>query len=512
MPDSDHSTSAPPQNHIEHLAAKIAHPRSGRVLIFVGVFLVGLQFLIVAAFMPSTFLQGILIHIGQGLVAAVALTFALEVMFLKERARALTDAFAPLFHDSQNILGKINKLEGRFTAYKKLGLNYCYASRSEALAHFKIHAEAVLKEWDKDSTSSSSSSDGPGAQQRRTDSSNTPHSKRQGDSTDSRTRIGGKYINVVSSSAHGLIGYLNQEDDTTRESWRDLIASHPGRFRILLTHPAYAHFRQAAEERGNGQIELEILKAAMFFQMDAHMDGSQLRFYRGSPTAFLIEAGKHVLLNPYSYGMMAMHSLSLEFETLRSADSPDGPKESVSYIEDFVKMHFHHIWAFKGEPGKQVHGKNLVVAVSNFTDILKAFGECNFGHSSKRLRLTQGQVEELDRSGNEIAERVLARGGSIPVEFEKKKDGSDPTPFQSYARGKNKRENDPPDFTYCLADYRGSYNPVVDGGMTGSSTIKADKPPEAQPPAEDDVETTDRVDFATQNPGPDGAEAQTMKP
>jgi len=344
----------------------------------------------------------------------------------------------PVFNEVNKILEKIDRLEGRFQAFKLLGLNFCHASRGEALEKFHHYASDLIKEWSSDgSRMDMAVEQGTNGSRITPEEIRTPEERGddQARAAQEEREYARAYINVVSSSARGLIGYLDQDDDEIREKWRQLIKENPRHFRILLTHPAYAHLRQAAEERGSGDIELEVLKTVMFLHREVGMGSDELRFYRGSPTAFLIQAGFRTLLNPYSYGKMAMDTLCLEFEKTH---------ESGSYVGDFVKMHFHHIWAFAKEPGKEVDNKPLVVGVDSLDDILSAFGECTFIGSS-RLRLTRCQVRELDY----FADRVLSPHAA--------KDGSTAgtTPFAKYAEDHK--------LCYCLADYAGPFDPKVDG-------------------------------------------------
>jgi hypothetical protein len=182
------------------------------------------------------------------------------------------------------------------------------------------------------------------------------------------------------------MGYIDRDPTQLQKAWRDLITNYPKNFRILLTHPAFAHLRQPAEERSYGDIELEILKTAIFLYYVAGMESTELRLYRGSPTVFAIQAGEHILVNPYPYGTMAMETLCLEFER----------GQENSYIARFMSMHFNHTWAFIDQPSKVVDGKPLVVGIDKFEDILQAFSECTFLNDAKKLRLTEAQVNELD--------------------------------------------------------------------------------------------------------------------
>jgi hypothetical protein len=294
----------------------------------------------------------VLLNIGSGLFATAFISLVLDLFWSRERARVERDELQPLMKDFDDFAKKLEQIEGRLGAFKQLGLNECHGSRLKALRRFLAYAREVVE---------------------------TPLGQH------GQIKTGGT-IDLVTSSARGLMGYLDRESRDVQRGWRELMTDHPKRFRILLTHPAYAHLRQPAEERASGDIELEVLKTAIYLHCAAGMSGGELRFYRGSPTVFTIQAGRHILLNPYPYGKMAMDTLCLEFDT----DAQD------QFVTDFVGMHFNHTWAFIDQPGKRVDGKPLVVAVNTFDDIVDAFCECTYLGDPSRLRLTHWQVVELD--------------------------------------------------------------------------------------------------------------------
>lgn len=295
----------------------------------------------------------ILSSIGIGLVATGIISIGLEIFWSKERINIETEQLRPFLEEMDNFTKRLNTLEGRLTAFKQIGLNYCHSSREKALSNFYNFALDMIKEYP------------------------DPIDKKDHEHT----------VCIVSSSCRGLIGYLDRGAHKINQNWRELIIRHPKHFRILLTHPAYAHLRQPAEERSSGDIELEIIKTTLYLSLIGKLGGDELRFYRGSPTVFLIRIENHILLNPYPYGQMAMKTLGLEFES----ESED------SYIYSFSAMHFDHTWAFLDQDSKTVDDKGLVVGINSFSDILVAFSECTMLGDSKKLRLTENQVRELDR-------------------------------------------------------------------------------------------------------------------
>lgn len=353
------------------------------VLIIVSVgMIIGLITIVLASLLPTASIPNVLFtNIGSGILATAFISFVLELIWSNQRTQAERSELQPLYDKLKDIPDKLGKLEGRLEAFKQLGFNNCYASRSDALQTFLGYAQSLM------------------------DAGSELKSERSLKTT----------INIVSSSARGLMGYIDREPSQLQKSWRDLITKHPTQFRILLTHPAFAHLRQPAEERAAGDIELEILKTAIYLHCVAGMRASELRLYRGSPTVFAIQAGDHILVNPYPYGTMAMDTLCLEFER---------GKEN-SYIAKFTNMHFNHTWAFMDQPSKTVDTKPLVAGVDKFDDILQAFSECTYLSAPARLRLTVSQVNELDT----FTCVTLGRIGKFAIDPPGSK-----TPFMDYVR------------------------------------------------------------------------------
>jgi hypothetical protein len=333
-------------------------------------------------FGPGSALNVTLLSLGSGLISTAFISMILDLFWSKERAKAEKEELQPIYDGLKDYATQLGKLEGRFEAFKQLGFNYCYASRNDALEKFWGYANEVIS------------------------AQATKKAVPEGSATLST-------INVVSSSARGLFGKVDSNPNDVQRKWRELIQINPKQFRILLTHPAYAHLRQPAEERSSGDIELEILKTAIYLYSVAQLGESELRFYRGSPTVFSIQAGKHILLNPYPYGKTATDTLCLEFES----------ENDRSYVADFENNHFDRTWQFIEQYGKRVDGRRLVEGVSSLDDIVEAFSECTFLGSPPRLRLELGQVQELDVFISETLPREYSDKMMIPASE---------TPFMDY--------------------------------------------------------------------------------
>jgi hypothetical protein len=363
-------------------------PLLRRFTIFV--ILIGMTFGCFVALLATTwptgsFINVLLLAIGSAVISTALISLVLDLFWSEERVRMEQKQLKPFLMRVEKFTDRLQVLEGRLQAFKLTGLNYCHSSRADALETFLKHAKEVVE-------------------------SSKASKKRNSESSTSST------VHIVSSSARGLVGHFDREPTEIQKKWRDLITNNPKSFRILLTHPAYAHFRQPAEGRVQGDIELEILKTAIYLYCVAGMGSSELRFYRGSPSVFAIQANRHILLNPYPYGEMAMDTLCLEFES----------ENENSFVSGFMKKHFNDTWDFISTPTRCVDDKPLVEGVDDLDKILTAFSECADHRSPKRLLFTRRQVDELDafiqiiRKRSEDESRTLRK----PIESD--------APFQEY--------------------------------------------------------------------------------
>jgi hypothetical protein len=357
------------------------------IYIWIGLFLATGLFLIAA---PSLFdlkdglFDKILSSVGVGFIATCIISFFLEITWSKHRADYEKEKFQDIVKEWKLFATRLSELENHLSAFKELGLDSCKKNREDSLEKFYDFADKLIN-----------------------NSQNNQNCVKH---------VG--TINIVSSSARGLLGYLDREPSNIQELWCNLVKDKSIFFKFLLTHPAYAHLRQPAEERESGDIEVEIIKTTVYLHCVCNMKEDNLRLFRGSPTVFQIQVGNHFLLNPYPYGKMAMETLSLEF----SIDNIDS-KKKINYVEEFAKKHFNHTWAFFQQPSKKVDGKPMVIGIKDFNDILVAFSECTFLDPNK-FRLNKSQIEELDyfttvvlvdRFGDEITSNI-PRDSNKPFE------------------------------------------------------------------------------------------------
>lgn len=376
---------------------------SGATLRFIIItFIFGLVLVIIAAFIKSEVVKDIMSNVGGGLIVTGLISIPIDYIWRKHLTQQEKEELQPIHEKLKNVSAQLEKLEGRTEAIKRLGFNNCYAYRNDALEKFYIYANELIN--DKNNENST--------------------------------------IDIVSSSARGLMGYIDRDPIKLQHRWRKLITDNYDKFHILLTHPSYAHLRRPAEERSSGDIELEILKTMIYLSCIAGMTNEQLRLYRGSPTVFAIQAGEHYLINPYPYGQMAMDTLCLEFES----------REDNSYIANFMRKHFKQTWAFFNQKSKQVDGKPLVEGINSFEDIMEAFLECTFVDNRKCLRFTEVQVEELDVFSKKMLEEMYKSN------VDKTKDTSisdmdiSENPFTEFAKNRGLKYSNP----FCVKTERSS--------------------------------------------------------
>lgn len=353
----------------QHENLKIKASTLSRLIIII-TFLLGLILTFISSYISSKIrlfpseVSNVFNSIGVGLISASSISLLLDKIWNIIRKEEMKSVIEPIMQKMGDVNKTFEKLDGRVGAFKEVGLNFCHGNRKESLSRFyKMAYDGILNAKEKDSKIS---------------------------------------IKIVASSARGLVGFFDREvDDEIQYKWRDLIDKNSNSFQILLTHPAYAHLRQPAEERSNGAIETEILKSALHFLLVADMKSDHLRFFRGSPTVFMIQIEKEILINPYPYGNMAMKTVCLEFTG-----------EENSFISQFAKSHFDHTWAFLDQDDKIIDGKPFVVDIKSHDSILEALKECTYLGNEKRLRLTEPQVKSLNTFIERKIIPVLEKGNA----------------------------------------------------------------------------------------------------
>ena len=176
----------------------------------------------------------------------------------------------------------------------------------------------------------------------------------------------GKEIFIVGTSFRGLLWPSPGEERIMRQI-ADKIRDSTCSVRFILTHPAFAHLRQALEvvqRRERFHIAQEILETVKILK-DAGVGHHDIRFARGTPTIFGFMTTKMMLLNPYPLQQQAFTSLTLVL------DSKSGEN---SVYRAFERSHFRGVW--DGRNVDTIDGFDVVSLQKVFGQSLESMKLC----------------------------------------------------------------------------------------------------------------------------------------
>ncbi len=173
---------------------------------------------------------------------------------------------------------------------------------------------------------------------------------------------------IVGSSLLGLRMYIPRLAQYLR--WRKDKASYETRF--LLTHPCFSSLREDQEKRSQGQIRKEIQDTLRFLEKDCALNlSSCIRFYKGTPTCFMIITSNAMLLNPYPYQTEAYKAFCLEVRRLERDETrgmdinaklndllPIIDKERFqNELEQVMKDNDWNRYDYSGDVGPDIYGQ-----------------------------------------------------------------------------------------------------------------------------------------------------------
>jgi len=139
-------------------------------------------------------------------------------------------------------------------------------------------------------------------------------------------------ITIVSSSFTGVVRVATaQVSQLLKEA-----AQKVRQFRILMTEPShFSPLREAQEGRREGSIRSEISENVERLISDWGIDESNIRFYKGAPTVFLLFTSDRMLVNPYTYQTEAYKTLTLEVAKTGNIDD---------IYSQYAENHFQRPW------------------------------------------------------------------------------------------------------------------------------------------------------------------------
>jgi hypothetical protein len=137
-----------------------------------------------------------------------------------------------------------------------------------------------------------------------------------------------KKLIIVGSSLKGLKMYVENLSEILQHRNKNNYES-----KFMLTHPCFSGLREKQERRGEGKIKQEIEEMFGYLTNTGVDIENSLRFYRGTPTCFMIITSNSMLLNPYPYQIEAYWAFCLEVRRLPQI-KPGG--ESGKDIENYI--------------------------------------------------------------------------------------------------------------------------------------------------------------------------------
>jgi hypothetical protein len=267
----------------------------------------------------------LLVTIITSIVGAV-ITFWIAYTSAKQM-KGHSKSMANSFHDTS---GLISKITGLFSASQMVGITTAYENREVALLERNSNGEDA--------------------------NSFLRHMKDE------------PKLIVVGSSLLGLRMYIPRLAQYLR--WRKDKPSYETKF--LLTHPCFSSLREDQEKRSQGQIRKEIQDTLRFLEKDCALDlKKSLRFYKGTPTCFMIITSNAMLLNPYPYQTEAYKAFCLEVRRLerdetRGMDIGSKIKDILPIIDkdrfenelaDMMKNVDWNRYDYSGDVGPDIYGQ-----------------------------------------------------------------------------------------------------------------------------------------------------------
>lgn len=161
----------------------------------------------------------------------------------------------------------------------------------------------------------------------------------------------GKII-IIGSSVNGLFEARLGIENILKSAFEN----EDCKIQILLTHPEYSHFRENQELRPPGAIEDEIFRSVRSIEtIWSSTKGSKsiseiIKFYKGTPTCFMIIAGDRMLINPYPYEKEAFRSFCL---SVKKVELGNDHEKANSIYQQYFRNHFESPWKRNSLPYKR---------------------------------------------------------------------------------------------------------------------------------------------------------------
>ena len=229
----------------------------------------------------------------------------------------------------------------------------------------------------------------------------------------------GKLI-IVGSSVKGLREAIRHWDTIIESASRNVNCT----FQIMLTHPEYCRFRENQEERPAGAIEQEIFESILYLEehwskgvdpIPSKSINHNVKFYKGTPTCFMVIAGDRMLINPYPYEKEAYKSFCLLVKEPNTSDTEEMPR---SIYQQYYINHFEIPWARNALAYRHF---NLQGPIPRSPE---RYGDVFVVQDSGKFHLTIVLIDKKKIKDSESLLREDIRGIPPSIPYMKHKDGS----------------------------------------------------------------------------------------
>jgi hypothetical protein len=212
-------------------------------------------------------------------------------------------AFQRCWPELEKVLRAVATMEPERRHQLPFGLESVYLDRATALAEFRRHIEDELR----------------------------------------RTTTGDAFrLWVVGSSLRGFLDFPGAD------SWLQRAADTGDSARVLLTDPLMAGYREKPEGKIDGMIATEV-RIAVRKLRELGFARAQVRFYKGSPTAFAIATSNRMLINPYPYAASAYSCMTL----IVAATGADQNESTSDIFGQYLAAHFKRPFALSREVSEE---------------------------------------------------------------------------------------------------------------------------------------------------------------
>ena len=291
--------------------------------------LIGIGFVVASRYVPTVFLQDLLLGLGLALAPSGIVGLLADWLVFGQLIDALNTRTDQLGTKTESLGSEINSLRVSTEFLKQssdLGLEMIYTDRAAALRDFSSAMEREAQH-----------KDGP------------------------------IRLIIVGSSIKGLIENVKNTPNIIRDAIKSEETlpkddeSGEGKstrgLKILLTHPEYSKYRENQEDRPYGAIEDEIFDGIRKLEECVETDypapaGKKLidkvKLYKGTPTCFMIVTGNRMLVNPYPYEEEAYKSFCIAVRKVEPREPHVGVERTI--YAQYLRAHFEKPWERNAVP------------------------------------------------------------------------------------------------------------------------------------------------------------------